>query len=83
MSARHTPGPLGVVMTAEDGETWRVRSWAADRSSCVTFYKPSKVEADNAAKFQRLHRGGTTCVDRIATQRIGRAAITKATGSVS
>jgi hypothetical protein len=70
MSAQHTPG---VVMTAEEGETWRVRSWAADRS-CVTFYKPSKAEADKAAAFQRLHRGGTTCVDLIATLRIGSAA---------
>ncbi len=66
------PLPLAVVMTAEEGETWRVRSWSTSKSTCLTTYKPSKIEADKEAAFQRLHTGGTTCVDLIATQRIGR-----------
>lgn len=71
MSTQHTPGPVAVVMTAEEGETWRVRHWSADRTVCWTFHRPSKADADAAAEAERSRIGGTTCVDRIAVQRIG------------
>lgn len=62
---------LDIVMTAEEGETWRMRHWSADRTTCTTVYRPSKIEADAEAERSI---GGTTCVDRIAVQRIGKPA---------
>jgi hypothetical protein len=77
MTAQHTPGPIAVLMTGEEGETWRCR--CGNASGRVTNYWPSKQAADKEAERQRLLMGGTSCVERVSDLRIGQPA--KATGA--
>jgi len=78
-AAQHAPGSVAVVMTGEDGETWRCR--CGNASGRVTNHWPTKEAADKEAARLRLLMGGTSCVERISTLRIGHPA--KATGSTT
>jgi hypothetical protein len=79
VSAQHTPGPLAVVVAGEEGETWQCR--VGNASGRVTTWWPTKEAADTEAARLRGLMGGTSCVERISTLRVGHPA--KATGSAA